>query len=471
MSEFPSEVLDAAGNIHYLQPKPLGQGGQGVVLRTRSPHIAVKLIGAMPINASNQVPDPIRQEALRRRIEDVRTLPLSSLNLAQPLSILRDHVGYTMRLLNGMVPMRSLIAEPGEKTVGAFYQQTGGVGRRLNLLANTANLLARLHAVPLVYADISPNNVFISETTDASEVWLIDLDNLDYQSPSAPSVYTPSFGAPEVVTGKSSVTTLSDCYSFAVLAFYVLAQVHPFIGDYVENGDWGDDDGVDREQLAFQGDVPWIEDPDDNSNWSENGIPRHLVLSPPMRDLFQRTFGAGRKDRTKRPSMAEWADVLRRSVDRIVSCPDCGSTFDIARANCPFCELSPSPSFIHMQVNRWDPELEDTDASAVSNRAVWHKMIDATPDSVIEIRRHVVEATLAESEDPPVMRIGVLRSGITVEPLAGHEIHVARDGRLVKVTGKTKLLMPKQGEEVYLHFGKLNQPHRMAVLRYYESQA
>lgn len=471
MNEFASEVIDADGNIHYLQPKPLGQGGQGVVLRTRSPHIAVKLIGAMPFGVPNQVPDPQKQAALRRRIEDVRTLPLSRLNVAQPLSMLRDHVGYTMRLLNGMVPMRSLIAELGDKKVGPFYQQTGGLDRRLKLLANTATLLARLHSVPLVYADISPNNVFISEATYASEVWLIDLDNLDYQSPNAPSICTPSFGAPEVVTGRASVTTLSDCYSFAVLAFYVLAQVHPFLGDYVENGDWGDADDVDREQLAFQGDVSWVEDPDDNSNWTDNGIPRHLVLSAPVRNLFERTFGAGRKDRTKRPSMAEWADVLSRAVDRIVSCKNCGSTFDVAATNCPFCASSPRPSFIHMQVNRWEPELDETEASAVSTRAVWHKMIDATPDSVTEIHRHVLEPIVTDSENPPVLRIGVMRSGITIEQLNGHEINVALNGRLVKVTGKTKLPIPKQGNEAYLHFGKLNQPHRMAVLRYYESEA
>jgi DNA-binding helix-hairpin-helix protein with protein kinase domain len=470
MSEFPSEVRDADGNIHYLQAKPLGQGGQGVVLRTRSAHIAVKLIGAMQIGAPNQAPDPKMQEALRRRIEDVRILPVSGLNLAQPISMLMDHVGYTMRLLNGMVPMRSLIADPGEKMAGAFYQRTGGVGRRIKLLANTATLLARLHAVPLVYADISPNNVFISETSDANEVWLIDLDNLDYQCLNAPSVYTPSFGAPEVVTGKAGVSTLSDCYSFAVLAFYVLAQVHPFIGDYVENGDWGDDDDVDREQLAFQGDVPWIEDPDDNSNWTKNGIPRQIVLSAPVRDLFERSFGEGRKDRTRRPNMTEWAEVLCRAADRIVSCKDCGSTFDVTSANCPFCASNSCPTFIHMQVNRWDPDIDDSDGSTVSTRPTWHKIIDVTHDSVVEISRHVVEPVLAGSDDSAVMRIGVLRSGITVEQLAGHEIHIVRDGRLVKITGKTKLPMPIHGHEVYLHFGKLNQPHRMAVLRYHESE-
>ena len=45
MSSFPDSVVDDDGNIHHLLKEPLGRGGQGVVLRTRSPHIAVKLIG------------------------------------------------------------------------------------------------------------------------------------------------------------------------------------------------------------------------------------------------------------------------------------------------------------------------------------------------------------------------------------------------------------------------------------------
>ena len=485
MSDFPSTVVDEDGNVHHLLKQPLGRGGQGVVLRTRSPHIAVKLLGAVPEPKPekdarsaqklwNQLTDAKgmaldaddkKQTALRRRLEDVRTLPLPRLHLAQPLSVLRDHVGYTMRLLTGMVPMRSLIAEPGEPNLAQFYQSTGGVGRRLELLAKTAGLLARLHAVPLVYADVSPNNVFISEATDADEVWLIDLDNLDFLSASAPGIFTPGFGAPEVVTGRGGVSTLSDSYAFAVLAFWVLAQVHPFLGDYVEEGGWDDDGAEDREQLAFRGELPWIEDTSDDSNRTSKGIARHLVLSKPVRELFRRTFEGGRKDRELRPSMNEWADVLRRAADRVVSCKSCGSSFDVTAGSCQFCTASPRPSFIHMQVNRWDPEIDDAGASAVSTRAVWHKMLDMTKDSVV--LRHVVEPVLSDAEDQPVLRVRVLKSGIALEALSNNEIHVVLGGRTQRLGAELKLPLPKTGSEAFLHFGPLDRPHRMAVLRLY----
>lgn len=489
MSDFPSTVVDEDGNVHHLLKQPLGRGGQGVVLRTRSPHIAVKLLGAVPepkpetdVRSAQKLwnqltdakgmaldADDKKQTALRQRLEDVRMLPLPRLHLAQPLSMLRDHVGYTMRLLTGMVPIRSLIAAPGEPNLRGFYLSTGGVGRRLELLAKTAGLLARLHAVPLVYADVSPNNVFISEATDADEVWLIDLDNLDFLSASAPGIFTPSFGAPEVVTGRAGVSTLSDSYAFAVLAFWVLAQVHPFLGDYVEEGGWDDDGDQDREQLAFRGELPWIEDTSDDSNRTSTGIGRDLVLSKPVRELFQRTFEGGRKDRALRPSMNEWADVLRRAADRVVSCKSCGSSFDVTAGSCRFCTASPRPSFIHMQVHRWDPEIDDAGASAVSTRAVWHKMLDMTKDSVV--LRHVVEPVLVDAEDPPVLRVRVLRSGIAVEPLSDHEVHVALGGRIQRVGSEVKLPLPKTGSEAYLHFGPMDRPHRMAALRLYSEGA
>jgi DNA-binding helix-hairpin-helix protein with protein kinase domain len=409
----------------------------------------------------------VKRQSLRRRLEDVRILPLPELHLAQPLSMLREHVGYTMRLLTGMVPLRALIAEPGTENLARFYQSTGGLRRRLRVLANTASILARLHAVPLVYADVSPNNVFISETLDASEVWFIDLDNLDHLSSHGPGIYTPGFGAPEVVSGRAGVTTLSDAFSFSVLAFYVLTQVHPFLGDYVEEGGWDDDE--DREQLAFRGEVPWIEDPDDDSNRTERGVTRELVLSPPLRELFQRAFGPGRKNREQRPGMAEWAEVLRQAADRVVSCKGCHSTFDVTAGTCHFCTEGLRPEFIHMQVNRWDPEIDEDEASAVSPRAVWHKMLDPASDGIV--LRHVVEPVLADAEDPPVLRVRLVQRGISLEPLGGGDVHVVMGGRMQRLERETRLPVPKPGSEIFLHFGALERPHRMAVLRYYSGGA
>jgi hypothetical protein len=122
-----------------------------------------------------------------------------------------------------------------------------------------------------------------------------------------------------------------------------------------------------------------------------------------------------------------------------------------------------------MQVNRWDPEIDDTGASAVNSRAVWHKMLDASKDGVV--LRHVVEPVLADSDDPPVLRVRVVPRGISIEPLSSHEIHVVLGARLQRLDRETRLPLPTPGSEAFLHFGAMDRPHRMAVLRYYAGGA
>lgn len=467
MSGFPETVLDEDGNLHYLQGEPLGRGGQGVVLRTRNAQIAVKLLTG-PSGALVPGEDPVRQEALRRRLEDVRLLPLDNLHLAKPLSLLRDQVGYTMRLLTDMVPIRGLIAQPDSR-LSAFWHASGGLRRRVHLLTRAAGLLARLHAVPLVYADVSPNNVFVSDRPDANEVWLIDLDNLHYLSTSAPGIFTPGFGAPEVVTGRAGVSTLSDAYAFAVLAFQVLAQVHPFLGDFVEEVGWDSDE--DRERLAYEGHVPWIEDPDDPSNRTAHGIPREMVIPKPLLALFQRAFGPGRQRPAARPGLAEWTEVLRRLADRLVACPACGSGFYVA-AVCPFCESGCRP-FIQMQVHRWDPMCNDDGVSAVGTEPVWRKIIDLADNEANAglVQRHVIAPVLADADDEPVLRICKVTGGIQVELLADCEVHVLLRGRLQRLEGRKLLPVPIPGDESLLHFGSLDRPHRLARLRWHGGSA
>ncbi len=482
MQQHPIGVVDEEGNVYTLRAPPIGRGAQGAVYLTTTPHVAVKILtGGVPPEAERQpggsaerlwtrltqappgerAPGgPAGTAELRKRLEDVRLLPLPDLHLAQPLSLLRGQAGYTMRLLTGMVPIRTLIAPPGTKDLAAFYQETGGLRRRLDLLAEAARLLARLHGVPLVYADLSLNNVFVSEEVDGRALWLIDLDNLDFLSRSGRCIYTPGFGAPEVVRG-GGVTTLSDAWAFAVLAFWMLAQVHPFLGDHVEEVGWDEDE--DREKQAYAGELPWIEDPTDDLNRSSTGLPRDLVLSPPLRALFERMFGPGRTEPTRRPGLGEWAEVLLRAADRIVTC-GCGATFDVTAQACPFCARR--PAFLYLQVNRWDPAYDEDEKLAIGGRPVWNQILNPFPEATI--RRHVVEALAAEDPDPEVLRVRSVPAGIALEPVVGGPpVRLVTGGRIALLEREQRLPLPVPGKEVYLHFGPLDRPHRIGVLRWY----
>ena len=477
MTDYPKDVVDERGNVHVLD-KVLGEGGQGIVLATNNPDIAVKLISGEVQPTSERkgtllerlthgfgtalVTGDAEHKKLRTRLETVQTLPIPDLYLARPLAMLRGHVGYTMRLLRDMEPIRTLILSAETENLKAEYINTGGLRRRLRLLAKTAETLGRLHSIPLVYADVSPNNVFVSSSVKANEVWLIDADNLHFQSAPGPQVYTPGFGAPEIVAGHAPISTLSDTYAFAILAFYVLAQTHPFLGNQVEEGGW--EESVDLEEQAYAGELPWVEDEDDDRNWSDKGIPREFILTSRLRRLFQQTFGPGRREIASRPNMLEWAETLHQCADATITCGGCGWTFYVAQKKCPWCPSSSSAEFLYGKFYAWDPELDAESYDAVlAARPVWYLCIDRTEGSTA-IPRHAAEPSLLRDGDPPVVTVKIKGNAIRLIPYGDRVVEAELPGEklTVVIDGAKDLPLPLLGKEWHLHFGPREQAHRIA---------
>lgn len=264
------KVEDDFGNRYILQGKSW-EGGQGKVIVDSSGRYVIKLLDFKDNIAS--------RERLQKQIRRVRLMPLENLPVAKPLSILRPpNLGYVMAYLTGMEPLTTLIDPPPDipkddpDNLINWYIKTGGLKRRLAIMARLATVINQLHSKGLVYGDLSPNNVFISSSSSHSEVYLIDLDNLCYESgPDELFIHTKFFAAPEVVTHKHGIDTLSDSFSFAILVFEVLALGHPLIGDKVNYGD------ANLEALALEGKLPWIYHSTDNSNISSNTLPKALV--------------------------------------------------------------------------------------------------------------------------------------------------------------------------------------------------
>src|SRR5579872_998663 len=201
MHQAQQHVVDASGVRHELG-RVLGKGGQGTVYEVPGQR-AVKLVSDV---------SRVRRERLQERLAFVRRLPLDGLEIARPLQLLRaPQVGYVMDLVTGMVPLATLAVVPHEeRNPVSWYQSGGGLRRRLRLLARAGDILQALHGKGLVYADPSPQNVFVSEDRQRDYVRLIDADNLRYRATvEDPGVFTPLYGAPELVTGKGLVTSLS----------------------------------------------------------------------------------------------------------------------------------------------------------------------------------------------------------------------------------------------------------------------
>jgi serine/threonine protein kinase len=380
-------LVDEYGNIHYPVAE-LARGGQGVVFRTTDADLAIK----QPLDASG---NPDKNANLRDRFHNIRLLPLPSrIRISLPLAILRDEPGYVMRLLNGMKPFESIemngtaqkylkdAVDRGSLSCPAWlagipeekvrlrllhYARTGSTRRRLFALSQCASILARLHSVGLVYGDISPKNVFIGDG-GSPDVWLIDADNLRLEmSEGGNSVFTPHYGAPEIVQGRDQARPRTDCWAFAVLAFQSLALSHPFIGKRVlepdgDEGGWDTDPPAageapaDVDEQAYAGYLPFIDDENDDSNAaaSGSGLPRELVTTPGIRRLFQETFGVGRKEPHRRPTMAYWALELTRAFDRSLTCPGCTMSYFVdTHTRCPYCTAA-RPVFARIRTPRWD---------------------------------------------------------------------------------------------------------------------
>lgn len=385
MSEFDKHrtqvpLADEYGNVHQIADE-LARGGQGVVFRTRDADLAIK----QPLNPSGQ---PDRRANLRDRFRHIRLLPIPArIPVSLPLAILRDQPGYVMRLLSGMKPFGAFdldgrtkkaqedanVALPGwlariqDRDMALrllHYASTGSTRRRLFALAKCAAIVARLHSAGLVYGDISTNNAFLGEGA-SRDVWLIDADNMRFElSSGGNAVYTPGYGAPELVRGTGASRPRTDCWAFAVMAFKMLALCHPFIGKKVldpeeDEGGWDDepaedDAPADLDERAYAGYLPFVDDEDDDSNESIGGLPRGLVATAGLRRLFQETFNAGRQHPHHRPAMAFWALELARAFDQSLECTACKmSYFAHQHENCPYCS-APHPAFIRARTPRWE---------------------------------------------------------------------------------------------------------------------
>jgi len=438
MSQRFNEYVDEYQNVH-IQDKVLGQGGQGVVFRTKDPDLAIKLVTD---ESGTPVTDEESVERYSKRFKRVRLLPLpENLNISVPAALLQNNAGYVMQLLSEMVPFShfwldgksaenigpddipawlSAMPENEAKKIVHYYR-TGGLRRRLHALYKCASLLARLHGNGMVYGDISPNNIFVSEGLDDSAVWLIDADNIRLEITTGGSVvYTPKYGAPELVQGKDGGRPSSDCHAFAVVAFYLLSLIHPFVGkkvDGTDEGDWADEenDGEDVEDKAYAGLFPWVHDQNDDSNSSDSGLPRSLLLTEKLITLFEGTFGPGRTSPLLRPTIYHWPEALAQAADMTVTCPGCSMNYyydfihpETEDHNCPYCKTQ-RPQVLILESYRWNGPDKPI------NSPCWRYVREISQGSELTVPRRVFDEFEMLDSDTAEVLISSSNNGILIK--------------------------------------------------------
>ncbi len=426
-------VHDSFGTPYVLTGK-IGEGGQGIVCSTDKSGVLVKVFTSH---------DPDVRRRWVNRVNWILNQELDGLHIAHPKAVIeRPAPGYVMELMDGLIPLQELLDNSHQALLDGSGLQgfvaTGGLRRRLALLRELSSTLSDLHGRGLAYGDLSPANCFVSKSPEHHQVWLIDCDNLcASERPGHGHVHSPGYGAPEVIRGESGVNSLTDAWSFAVMAFELLTHGHPFKGQAVLDG------GPDQEEVrALRGELPWVYHPEDGSNQSVGGIPLDLVATERMWNLFETCFNAGRDEPVVRPSPGEWADALDAAWAMTLVCPeaDCASSYYWKpQGSCPFCD-HPQPDALVLEHAWYGPEADEENPYLdTGDRQVLNvgQPLDLylAPVGTRKYREAPIVCTLALNED-----------GMHLTPADGleHRLVLLDDGRDSPIAGHRRLPMTKR---------------------------
>lgn len=454
-------VLDQHGQSYELTGR-IGEGGQGMICTTNYPNVLIKVARATTEE---------KRASWTSKIRALMHQPLEGLPIAHPQALItQPQPGYVMELMDGLAPMTDLMQVATDALMSdeglSGYVKTGGLLRRLKMLARLARVLADLHGRGLAYGDLSPANVFVSQSLEYAEVWLIDADNIASQSRDGQQgVFTPDYGAPEILRGESGINTLTDSWSYAVMAYRVLTLVHPFKGDVVLEGE------PEREEAALRGELPWVDHPVDRSNALSIGLPRELTLNAPLRTLFERCFNAGLTNLGERPSLSEWADAFEAATGHCDQCESCGSTFFYtSRHICPFCDHTQgSNRTILLQEYRYMPPdmlregLPEDVPESLIRKECWTRTGKAMVLSMNPSELKTLPlGTSLYADARPLCTVELAKDGLWIEPLAGTQVSLQRasDDKVVPVVRRQRLKSDsRSGVSFWLHLGAVEEEH------------
>lgn len=168
---------DIYGNVFSID-RELSSGGQGIVYKTKEPNVLLKIEWDPQTKRINLNTED------NKKFDAIRLLPIpQNTNITLPQSILKDCVGYSMRMLDDMISFEDAFrygnedyrnvwldefGESNPEFVKGFgnYISTGGKRRRIAAFLSVAGILSVIHTRGLVYCDLSDKNMYISNAQD-----------------------------------------------------------------------------------------------------------------------------------------------------------------------------------------------------------------------------------------------------------------------------------------------------------------
>lgn len=277
-------------------------------------------------------------------------------------------------------------------------------------------------------------------------------------------MYTADYGAPEVVRGDGLLSSLTDAWSFAVIAYQLLTHNHPFKGEQVNDGE------PEEEDAALRGERPWIYDGQDDTNACFNNLPIQLMEHSKLPGLFARCFEQGKVMPSERPGMAEWLEALSEVDERLIRCAECGATTLVPLSlqvledqQCFFCDEPLDTravlfeEFIELVPEDDQPEQQATpETPLATGRKVWLQ-----PGQSVELKR-LMPTFSYDLRPSDHIRIEYTDKGLGIYPLPKAQLTLQRGEAkkpLERYQGLKESLRGQHAEPYRIHVGDVQAAH------------
>jgi eukaryotic-like serine/threonine-protein kinase len=112
---------------------------------------------------------------------------------------------------------------------GELNPATVPLEQLLTILRDIASALEYCHGMKVIHQDVKPSNVYV----DKGRGFLADFGASSSDNNPTPPAGSPYYMAPEIFRGERG-TPRTDMYSFAVMAYELLAGRRPLLGDSLE---------------------------------------------------------------------------------------------------------------------------------------------------------------------------------------------------------------------------------------------
>ena len=348
-----------------------------------------------------------------------------------------------------------------------WFISTGGVKARLQILVDLARQLANYHRQNKVYKELVPE--FIKIVKDRDNILRVKLPETNYYTSGFGDIYIyASHAAPEVVNRRMPNTPMSDCYTFAILAFELLEFCHPFLGDDAIKNNRYDD--------AFKGRLAWIDNPDDDSNRHITRYYDRAFTTMPLWQLFAKTFTEGKFDVFYRPSIFEWLDALEDEQKKLRFCPNCKTDFLCYNVDyeCPFCDDSLDFDIV-IDIAHLSPKfiIDDyrfaEDATQIEDKLIYSTYLNKSNPFVIRSS----DLMYVSDKELELLSVHVTTNDnnkirVVVEPKNGASFFIATPGLLKynqKIDKATSISFSKKSHRsLVLSLNDINEPQRVIIL-------